>query len=342
MQLDMLRVVDIELTNRCNATCSFCPREKTPKQGFMDYEVFCKAVERVKEFGVDTTVFLTGLGEPMLHPRFLDCVRYLKEQGLVPGFTTNASRLFKGVSEQLLDAGLKRIYFSVSDMGDDYQKVYGLDYEVTRQNIADFMSLNKGRCQIEVVIVRHDGNEDQIDEMVEYWNSLNVDRVHVNREINRGGSCRREYHFQKSDKYRARAKEVLRKAELTETCYVPFAGVFIGWNGNYYLCCSDWEKQVPLKTVFNASIHEVDELKYQFLQKPNPLCAGCSADPVNDISEVMHEVEIGKRGKFGVANRIKSLAGGHEHGNFSRALAKYKQELKAVESSEKIIASSKN
>lgn len=340
MQLDMPRAVDIELTNRCNATCSFCPREKTPKQGFMDYEVFCKAVERVKEFGAGTNVFLTGLGEPMLHPRFLDCVRYLSEQGLSPAFTTNASRLFKDVSAELLDAGLKGIYFSVSDLDEDYNKVYGLDYAVTRQNIADFMVLNNGRCKIEVVIVRHDSNESRIDEMVEYWNSFNVDYVHVYKEVNRGGSCSREYHFQKSDKYKHRAIEALSEAGLTDMCCLPFTSIFIGWNGNYYLCCMDWEKTVPMQSIFDLSIHEVDELKYRFLKKPSALCDACSVNPVNDIAEVLHEVEIGKRGKFGLANRIKALKSGHEHGRFSVALDKYHQSL--VSDAAAVIAISKD
>ena len=32
--------VDIELTNRCNAKCHFCPRDQTPHEGLMSPEVF--------------------------------------------------------------------------------------------------------------------------------------------------------------------------------------------------------------------------------------------------------------------------------------------------------------
>lgn len=320
MHLDLKRVVDIELTNRCNATCSFCPREKTPKQGFMAYETFEKAVERVLELGSDTDVFLTGLGEPMLHPRFLDCIRHLAEHDLKPSFTTNASRLFRDKSEALLNAGLKRIDFSVSDLGDDYEKVYNLDFATTRQNIADFMALNEGRCQIQVTIVRHDHNTDSIDSMIAYWKAAGVEHINTIREINRGGSCNRTYHFQSSNQYKREARESLAKNDLTETCYMPFRNVFIGWNGNYYLCCMDWEKTVPLNTVFDTSIHDLDILKYRYLQKPSALCNACSAHPINDLCEVFHEVACGKRGKFGVANRIKAMKQG-PHDTFTQALA---------------------
>ena len=32
--------IDIEITNRCNAKCHFCPRDATPHQGLMTTEVF--------------------------------------------------------------------------------------------------------------------------------------------------------------------------------------------------------------------------------------------------------------------------------------------------------------
>ena len=303
MKLDMTRAIDIELTNRCNATCSFCPREKTPKQGFMDYETFRKAVSRAKEFDANAVVSLTGLGEPMLHPRFMDCIRHLHEQGLDPAFTTNASRMFRDVSSALLDAGLKRIDISVSDIGDDYKKVYNLDYKVTHQNICDFIELNQGRAKTQVTVVRHDGNQDKLGEVEDYWKSKGIDEVRLIREVNRGGSCSKEYFFQGSDKYKKQAYEALEKSGFSDLCGAPFSGIFIGWNGNYYLCCMDWEKTVP----FDSAIDDVDNLKFKFLHGDTPLCDSCSVNPVNDLCEIMHEVEIGKRGKFAVANRLKTF-----------------------------------
>ena len=38
--------VDIELTNRCNAKCHFCPRDQTPHEGLMSPEVFDQSLRR--------------------------------------------------------------------------------------------------------------------------------------------------------------------------------------------------------------------------------------------------------------------------------------------------------
>ena len=32
-------------------------------------------------------------------------------------------------------------------------------------------------------------------------------------------------------------------------CGAPFRYIFVGYDGNYYLCGSDWKRQVPLGTV---------------------------------------------------------------------------------------------
>ena len=44
------RTIDIEITNRCNATCHFCPRDATPHQGIMDVDTFDKALQRAVDY----------------------------------------------------------------------------------------------------------------------------------------------------------------------------------------------------------------------------------------------------------------------------------------------------
>ena len=46
----MTFTIDIELTNRCNAKCHFCPRDQTPHQGLMSPEVFEQALHRAVEY----------------------------------------------------------------------------------------------------------------------------------------------------------------------------------------------------------------------------------------------------------------------------------------------------
>lgn len=307
------RHIDLELTNRCNATCDFCPREKTPKQGFMTFEVFQKAVERILELGSHEQVFLTGLGEPMLHPRFLDCVRYGIEHGLSISMASNASRLTPELTANLLDAGITRIVFSVSDIDEDYDRVYGIPFAVTRDNIFDFVRQSRGRCHVQITVVQHDNNAHLIDDIVKFWEAAGVDYVLVVREENRGGTHDKTFQFLESKQYWREALALIHKKGLTEVCSLAFYSVFIGWNGQYYLCCNDWEKTVPLGSVHDLSIEEVDAFKLAHTKAQKTICQTCCVNPVNEMREVLFDIEKGVRGKFAIANKLNSLSQGRFH-----------------------------
>jgi MoaA/NifB/PqqE/SkfB family radical SAM enzyme len=101
-----MALVDIELTSRCNAKCSFCPRDKTPHQGLIDEPTFTAALSRAVQYRdallefqkVRPGYFVTsrdtiwvsfcGMGEPLLHPRVVEYVGRAAEAGLQPIINT--------------------------------------------------------------------------------------------------------------------------------------------------------------------------------------------------------------------------------------------------------------
>jgi len=60
-------ILQLELTNKCNANCIFCKRDS--KQGFMDIELFKKLI---LEFPEAKTVMPWFCGEPLLHSQFFN------------------------------------------------------------------------------------------------------------------------------------------------------------------------------------------------------------------------------------------------------------------------------
>jgi MoaA/NifB/PqqE/SkfB family radical SAM enzyme len=302
--------LDIELTNRCNALCNFCPRDKTPEQGFMTEAVFQQAVRRAAEEGL--TVFLTGQGESMIHPRFDDSVAYLAEQKVPFAITTNAALLTPERSALLLDHGISRITFSISDLDEDYEEVYNLDYDTMRRHVAAFMSLNAQRepdkrCEVWVSIVEHDINREKIPAMRTYWEAEGVTGVYVFRQITRGGACQTGHYFLRSDAHRAEAEALMASKGVSTLCNLAFIAPFVGWNGQYYICCSDYEKVEPLGSVFDYSLDEMDRIKKDSIYRGNSACTKCNYDPVNVIREAMFEAEQGEAGKSRIANRLAVL-----------------------------------
>jgi len=78
-------LVDLELSSVCNLKCPMCYtvtdtfRRKVKKE-FMDFKLFRKIIDEIAE-----KVFAIRLslrGEPTLHARFVDAIRYAKEKGV--------------------------------------------------------------------------------------------------------------------------------------------------------------------------------------------------------------------------------------------------------------------
>src|SRR5579871_32940 len=113
--------IDLEVTNRCNAKCHFCPRDATPHQGLMSAEVFEQALRRsidyrdlTREAGwPDPGISLCGLGEPLLNPRVADYTRQVKQAGFRVTLSTNGALPDERRGGQLLDAGLDQVMVNV-------------------------------------------------------------------------------------------------------------------------------------------------------------------------------------------------------------------------------------
>ena len=84
--------VKIELTARCNFSCSFCARgDKLRQQGDMDREFYNRIIREMRNSGVEE-LGLFYLGESFLCKWLPDAIREAKEAGYPYVFlTTNGS-----------------------------------------------------------------------------------------------------------------------------------------------------------------------------------------------------------------------------------------------------------
>ena len=121
---DRLTKVYVEPTNACNLACATCVRHAWDEpEGFMEWRAFEAVVDGLaasaKAGGAGEAahaggaVAFMGLGEPLLHPRFLDMVRLVKERGLRAEVTTNALLLDEAMAAGLLEAGLDQLVVSI-------------------------------------------------------------------------------------------------------------------------------------------------------------------------------------------------------------------------------------
>jgi len=112
------KMVIIEVTNRCNLKCKYCPTVANPESaGDMSLEMFKSIADKIKEeMPTTTTVCAWMLGEPFLNPHYLDMCRYLSSLGISYYVTTNLT---------IWDEELIR--FLLSDKSTCYQIIVSMD-----------------------------------------------------------------------------------------------------------------------------------------------------------------------------------------------------------------------
>ncbi len=330
--------IDIELTNRCNATCHFCPRDATPRQGIMTQEIFAKALKRVIECDVEirekaarftdvpieTVVRLCGLGEPLINPIAAECVKQVREAGFQCGLSSNAALLDEAKSQALLDAGLQKIYINVSDEGAAYDQLYSLPFQKTRDNVVRFLQMAEGRCEVYMCIVDHRHDQEHVKKLHKYWRGLGIKQFMDFDVINRGGALFVDEMQFESYPENQQAKDLLAKESPLPYCMAPFMFMFVGWDGNYYLCCSDWKKEVPVGHVSDASFMSVMPKKWQHVLSREPICKRCNHDPQNRLVSELRAQAIGQDG-----DPDKILKEIREEGRFRSVLGELRKTIEA-------------
>ena len=308
--------VDIEPTNRCNAKCHFCPRDQTPHEGLMSPAVFAQALHRADEYRTvareklkgETVLSLCGLGEPLLNRHTPDFARQAVEAGFEVTLSTNASVLSEAKGEALLDAGLHKMFINVGEEGDEYDDVYQLPFEKTRDNILRFNEMSQDRCKIHIVLVDHRRDAEHIAHMENYWRQFGITRFLSYGIMNRGGALFVDHMQFESYPEIAAAREMLEDRAGAPLCGAPFAYLFIGYDGQYYLCCSDWKKEAPMGSVFDESFLSVTGKKLQHIASREPVCKTCNLDPLNGLTEELRAVADGQSDAATVDSVIESIS----------------------------------
>ena len=328
--------VDIELTNRCNAKCTFCPRDQTPHQGLMTPEIFEQSLARTIEYRTlveeilhtELSVALCGLGEPLLNKHAAAFTRRVKAEGFRCGMSSNAALLDERRGTELLDAGLDEIFINVGERDERYEEIYQLPFERTRDNVVRFAQQAEGRCDVWIVLVDYRHQPDHTAEMKRYWQDLGIKYFQEYEIINRGGALFVDHMQFEQLPELAEARAILADGGTQPLCGAPFGYLFVGYDGNYYLCCSDWRKEVPLGSVFERSFSDTVGDKLRHVVSRAPICRTCNLDPINRLTE---ELQAIGQGQSGPAEREALVAEMAEHSTMViKALEKLQPGISSV------------
>lgn len=170
--------IDIEVTSACNLKCPFCAttfRGRKIKRGYISEDVVKKVIDEGADKGLYGVKFNIR-GEPLLHPKIFDFVKYAKKRGLIDVyFNTNAMLLKEDAARRLTDAGLDRLSISFEGFTKEVYERHraGARFETVLSNIEAIQSLKRklgvSHPKIRVQTVMLPDIEPHFEEYKKFW-----------------------------------------------------------------------------------------------------------------------------------------------------------------------------
>jgi MoaA/NifB/PqqE/SkfB family radical SAM enzyme len=259
--------VDIELAAICDLGCPHCFREylMTPDK-IMKEDLFYKIIESVKKMNVPS-IKLNWRGEPLLHPKIYDFIKYSKKVGILDVIlNTNATKLDEVNSKKLILSGIDQVIFSF-DGGtkETYEKMRPGRFEFNSfekiyKNIKTFCELrNKMGMQfpstkIQMVLTADTRNE--VNSFHSLFDGI-VDDVTVIQYNERGGevsdqngevknkisSYLKNNNLPEDTPFMVTADQRLFISKGRIPCDQIFQRLMVTFDGRIGMCCHDWGAQ---------------------------------------------------------------------------------------------------
>jgi cyclic pyranopterin phosphate synthase len=163
------RTVRVSLTDRCDLACVYCRPSRS--DGYLekrlDDDAWRAMVRALVQAGV-RRVRITG-GEPLLHPRVTELVRYVASLGVEDlALTTNATLLAK-LARPLRDAGLRRLTVSLDSLVAErfWRITRGGRLDTVLAGIEAARAVGFDEMKINTVVLRGD-NDGELGSIVEW------------------------------------------------------------------------------------------------------------------------------------------------------------------------------
>lgn len=241
----------IESTSICNLRCTFCSREthiSDPKH--MDFELFRRIVDEAAQYG-PRSFSLHLFGEPLLHPRFVDMVAYIKQsrKGNTVLLTTNGLKMTGDMYKALAEVGIDRIHVSLlAANAEKYEEATkSKRFDTLVDNIFAAAKVHAGLSGNKPsVFLRYLYGEDtqaQLQRFKEFWSKTGFN-LEIRPLHNIGG------------RFDGSAVDVSSYKERWP-CYHLWYAPGIASNGDFTVCCNDPGHELAIGNVNNSSIHSL-------------------------------------------------------------------------------------
>jgi radical SAM protein with 4Fe4S-binding SPASM domain len=257
--------VSIEPTTTCNLGCPECPsglKSFTRPTGNMEYDFYRTTLDEIG----DKLIYLYFQGEPYLHPKFLELVKYAVQKKIYTVTSTNAHFLTERKAKETVESGLDRILISIDGTTQETYEQYRVGGSLEKV-IEGTKNLVKAKREagsktphivFQFLVVKP--NEHQIEDVKKLASEIGVDEVKL--------KTAQVYDFKNGndliptiDQYsryeKASDGTYQIKNELLNHCWKLWHSCVITWDGRIVPCCFDKDAQHQLGDLNTKAFKEI-------------------------------------------------------------------------------------
>jgi radical SAM protein with 4Fe4S-binding SPASM domain len=286
--------VSIEPTTTCNLGCPECPsglKSFTRPTGNLDYDFYKRMVDEIGNKLIYLYFYFQG--EPYMHPKFLELVRYASQKGIYTVTSTNAHFLTERKARETVESGLDRILISIDGTTQDTYEQYRIGgslekvIEGTKNLVRAKRELKSATPHIVFQFLVVKPNEQQIEDVKKLATEIGVDEVKL--------KTAQVYDFEhgneliptidKYSRYKKHSDGTYQiKNELLNHCWKLWHSAVITWDGKVVPCCFDKDAQHQLGDLHSKTFSQIwqSDLYKSFRsrilksRKEIDICTNCS------------------------------------------------------------------
>lgn len=286
--------LSIEPTNICNLHCPECftgSGKLFRKKGKISQNDFNQIIDQAyKEL---CYLLLYFQGEPFLHPRFIDFIRYAKSKGIFTASSTNGHFLSETNAKAIVRSKLDFLIVSLDGVTQESYRKYrkGGDFNQVISGIKTLVEVKKELKMnyplIELQFIAFQHNEQEIKRFKELGKELGVDRTSIKSaqiykpEQSSGILPPESPVYSRYKKNESGEFYLVKKKRIY--CWRQWSGAVVTWEGDMAPCCYDKEAKYAYGNLKEHCLHELWEsrkarqFRETFFQRRNipDICKDC-------------------------------------------------------------------
>ena len=258
----------IDITNRCNAKCVWCPNPDLTNVGAMDMDVYRKIIN---DYGSRGGVLTFGtFGEPLMDKHMKKRIEYLKCYPKIHKIEilTNGFFLNENIVPTIIENGVG-VDISLDELDKQtFEDVKKMSFDIVRDNIVNFLKANSEattpvpvNIRIKTMKTVEETLEQELFKVITSYDcSVVLNSIDDNIISNWAGKLDKES-FIKEYEISTNNKTQFTHKRFNQTNIAPCTQLWkwmvVYWDGSVVLCCADMFSQAIVGDLKLNSIAEV-------------------------------------------------------------------------------------